>query len=37
MTDAERDAERYPGHAADLRLLRKAGTDQPGDYMAPEN
>jgi hypothetical protein len=37
MTDAERDAERYPGYAADLRLLRKAGMDQPGDYMAPDD
>lgn len=36
MTDAERDAERHPGYADDLRLLRKAGMDQPGDYMAPE-
>lgn len=37
MTDEERDTERYPGYAANLRLLRKAGMDQPGDYMAPED
>jgi hypothetical protein len=37
MTDVERDAERYPGYAGDLRLLRQAGMDQPGDYMAPDD
>ena len=37
MTDAERDAERYPGYGTDLRLLRQAGMDQPGDYMVPDD
>lgn len=37
VTDAERDAGRYPGYSDDLRMLRGVGMDQSRDYMAPDD